>query len=34
MNIAATLQTDITPEGDDYATVRRVIELITEDYRE
>ena len=34
MNIAATLQTDITPEGDDYSTVRRVIELITEDYRE
>jgi AraC family transcriptional regulator of adaptative response/methylated-DNA-[protein]-cysteine methyltransferase len=32
MNIAATLQTDITPEGDDYATVRRVIEMITEDY--
>ncbi|WP_411034424.1 methylated-DNA--[protein]-cysteine S-methyltransferase [Shinella sp. BYT-45] len=34
MNIAATLQADITPEGDDYSTVRRVIELITEDYRE
>lgn len=34
MNIAATLQTDITPEGDDYSTVCRVIELITEDYRE
>lgn len=34
MNIAARLQTDITPEGDDYSTVRRVIELITEDYRE
>jgi AraC family transcriptional regulator of adaptative response/methylated-DNA-[protein]-cysteine methyltransferase len=34
MNIAATLKTDITPEGDDYATVRRVIEMITEDYRE
>jgi AraC family transcriptional regulator of adaptative response/methylated-DNA-[protein]-cysteine methyltransferase len=34
MNIAATLQNDITPEGDDYSTVRRVIELITEDYRE
>ncbi len=33
MNIAATLQSDITPEGDDYTTVRRVIELITEDYR-
>jgi AraC family transcriptional regulator of adaptative response/methylated-DNA-[protein]-cysteine methyltransferase len=34
MNIAATLQTDITPEGDDYTTVRRVIEMITEDYRD
>ncbi|MEW9617122.1 bifunctional helix-turn-helix domain-containing protein/methylated-DNA--[protein]-cysteine S-methyltransferase [Shinella sp. S4-D37] len=34
MNIAATLKTDITPAGDDYTTVRRVIELITEDYRE
>ena len=34
MNIAATLQTDITPEGGDYTTVRRVIEMITEDYRE
>ena len=34
MNIAATLQTDITPEGDDYSTVRRVIEMITDDYRD
>ena len=34
MNIAATLQTDITPEGDDYTTVRRVIEMITDDYRD
>jgi AraC family transcriptional regulator of adaptative response/methylated-DNA-[protein]-cysteine methyltransferase len=34
MNIAATLKTDITPDGDDYTTVRRVIEMITEDYRE
>ena len=34
MNIAATLQTDITPAGDDYTTVRRVIEMITEDYRD
>jgi AraC family transcriptional regulator, regulatory protein of adaptative response / methylated-DNA-[protein]-cysteine methyltransferase len=34
MNIAATLKTDITPEGDDYATVRQVIEMITEDYRD
>src|SRR6218665_2621993 len=34
MNIAATLQTDITPGGDDYTTVRRVIEMITDDYRD
>jgi AraC family transcriptional regulator of adaptative response/methylated-DNA-[protein]-cysteine methyltransferase len=34
MNIAATLKSDITPEGDDYETVRRVIEMITEDYRD
>ncbi|MXN50433.1 methylated-DNA--[protein]-cysteine S-methyltransferase [Shinella sp. AETb1-6] len=34
MNIAATLQTDITPDGQDYATVRQVIEMITEDYRD
>ncbi len=34
MNMAATLQSDITPEGDDYDTVRRVIEMISEDYRE
>lgn len=34
MNIAATLKSDITPEGDDYETVSRVIELITEDYRD
>ncbi|MDF1634259.1 bifunctional helix-turn-helix domain-containing protein/methylated-DNA--[protein]-cysteine S-methyltransferase [Mycoplana sp. MJR14] len=34
MNIAATLKSDITPEGSDYETVRRVIELITEDYRD
>ncbi|MCP8896677.1 bifunctional helix-turn-helix domain-containing protein/methylated-DNA--[protein]-cysteine S-methyltransferase [Shinella daejeonensis] len=33
MNIAATLQSDITPGGDDYETVRRVIEMISEDYR-
>lgn len=34
MNIAATLQTDITPDGDDYSTVRQVIEMISEDYRD
>ena len=34
MNIAATLQSDITPEGTDYDTVSRVIELITDDYRD
>jgi AraC family transcriptional regulator of adaptative response/methylated-DNA-[protein]-cysteine methyltransferase len=30
----ANLQTDITPDGPDYDIVRRVIELITEDYRD
>jgi AraC family transcriptional regulator, regulatory protein of adaptative response / methylated-DNA-[protein]-cysteine methyltransferase len=34
MNIAATMQSDITPEGTDYDTVSRVIELITDDYRD
>lgn len=34
MNIAATLKSDITPEGSDYETVRRVIEMINEDYRD
>lgn len=34
MNIAATLKSDITPEGMDYETVRQVIELITVDYRD
>ncbi|MCF3640479.1 bifunctional helix-turn-helix domain-containing protein/methylated-DNA--[protein]-cysteine S-methyltransferase [Rhizobium sp. TRM95111] len=34
MNIAATLKSDITPDGDDYGTVSRVIELITDDYRD
>ncbi|MBB3457671.1 AraC family transcriptional regulator of adaptative response/methylated-DNA-[protein]-cysteine methyltransferase [Rhizobium sp. BK313] len=34
MNATAQLKTDITPEGPDYDTVRRVIELITEDYRD
>jgi AraC family transcriptional regulator, regulatory protein of adaptative response / methylated-DNA-[protein]-cysteine methyltransferase len=33
MTIAARLQHDITPQGTDYDTVRRVIELITLDYR-
>lgn len=30
----ATPATDVTPEGSDYDTVRRVIEMITLDYRE
>ncbi|MBY3295007.1 methylated-DNA--[protein]-cysteine S-methyltransferase [Rhizobium laguerreae] len=30
----ANLQTDITPDGPDYDIVRRVIELITEEYRD
>ena len=34
MNIAATLQSDITPGGADYETVSRIIELITDDYRD
>ncbi|MGR9374439.1 methylated-DNA--[protein]-cysteine S-methyltransferase [Rhizobium leguminosarum] len=34
MNMIANLQTDITPDGADYDIVRRVIELITEDYRD
>ncbi|KRB51927.1 6-O-methylguanine DNA methyltransferase [Rhizobium sp. Root708] len=34
MNMVAKLNTDITPEGSDYETVRQVIELITEDYRD
>jgi AraC family transcriptional regulator of adaptative response/methylated-DNA-[protein]-cysteine methyltransferase len=34
MNMVAKLNNDITPDGPDYETVRRVIELITEDYRD
>jgi AraC family transcriptional regulator of adaptative response/methylated-DNA-[protein]-cysteine methyltransferase len=34
MNAIAQLKNDITPEGPDYDVVRRVIELITEDYRD
>jgi AraC family transcriptional regulator of adaptative response/methylated-DNA-[protein]-cysteine methyltransferase len=34
MNMIANLNRDITPDGPDYETVRRVIELITEDYRD
>jgi AraC family transcriptional regulator of adaptative response/methylated-DNA-[protein]-cysteine methyltransferase len=34
MNMIANLNNDITPHGPDYETVRRVIELITEDYRD
>lgn len=33
MTIAARLQTEITPQGTDYETVRGVIELISNDYR-
>jgi AraC family transcriptional regulator of adaptative response/methylated-DNA-[protein]-cysteine methyltransferase len=32
--MVAKLNQDITPDGPDYETVRQVIELITEDYRE
>ena len=34
MNMVAKLNKDITPDGSDYETVRQVIELITEDYRD
>ncbi|MBY4610169.1 bifunctional helix-turn-helix domain-containing protein/methylated-DNA--[protein]-cysteine S-methyltransferase [Rhizobium sp. 9T] len=34
MNMIAKLDTDITPGGPDYDTVRRVIELISEEYRD
>ncbi|TCL69559.1 bifunctional helix-turn-helix domain-containing protein/methylated-DNA--[protein]-cysteine S-methyltransferase [Rhizobium sp. BK251] len=34
MNMIASLSHDITPTGSDYETVRQVIELISEDYRE
>ncbi|QFY61452.1 methylated-DNA--[protein]-cysteine S-methyltransferase [Rhizobium grahamii] len=34
MNMVAKLNNDITPEGSDYETVRQVIELITEEYRD
>jgi AraC family transcriptional regulator of adaptative response/methylated-DNA-[protein]-cysteine methyltransferase len=34
MNMIANLNRDITPKGPDYETVRQVIELITEDYRD
>ena len=34
MNAIAQLKKDITPQGPDYETVRQVIELITEEYRD
>ncbi|MBB3312652.1 AraC family transcriptional regulator of adaptative response/methylated-DNA-[protein]-cysteine methyltransferase [Rhizobium sp. BK196] len=34
MNMIAKLDTDITPAGPDYNTVRQVIELISEEYRD
>jgi len=34
MNAIAQLKKDITPGGQDYETVREVIELITEEYRD
>ncbi len=34
MNIATSVPTDITPKGTDYDTVSRVIEMLTEDYRD
>ncbi|ASY64960.1 ADA regulatory protein [Sinorhizobium sojae CCBAU 05684] len=34
MNVATSIPTDITPHGTDYDTVRCVIEMLTEDYRD
>ncbi|WDZ76652.1 bifunctional helix-turn-helix domain-containing protein/methylated-DNA--[protein]-cysteine S-methyltransferase [Ensifer adhaerens] len=34
MNIATSVPTDITPKGTDYDTVSRVIEMLTEEYRD
>jgi AraC family transcriptional regulator of adaptative response/methylated-DNA-[protein]-cysteine methyltransferase len=34
MNMTANLNKDVTPDGPDYDTVRQIIELITEDYRD
>jgi len=34
MNVATSIPTDITPDGTDYETVRSVIEMLTEDYRD
>ncbi|AFL54494.1 AraC family transcriptional regulator of adaptative response/methylated-DNA-[protein]-cysteine methyltransferase [Sinorhizobium fredii] len=34
MNVVTTIPTDITPDGTDYDTVRHVIEMLTEDYRD
>jgi AraC family transcriptional regulator, regulatory protein of adaptative response / methylated-DNA-[protein]-cysteine methyltransferase len=34
MNVVTSIPTDITPDGTDYDTVRCVIEMLTEDYRD
>ncbi len=34
MNITTSVPTDITPHGSDYETVSRVVEILTEDYRD
>ncbi|AUX74759.1 MULTISPECIES: methylated-DNA--[protein]-cysteine S-methyltransferase [Sinorhizobium] len=34
MNVVTTIPIDITPDGTDYDTVRHVIEMLTEDYRD
>jgi AraC family transcriptional regulator of adaptative response/methylated-DNA-[protein]-cysteine methyltransferase len=34
MTITTSVPTDITPQGSDYETVSRVVELLTEDYRD
>ncbi|WOS62895.1 bifunctional helix-turn-helix domain-containing protein/methylated-DNA--[protein]-cysteine S-methyltransferase [Sinorhizobium fredii] len=34
MNVVTSIPTEITPDGTDYDTVRHVIEMLTEDYRD
>ncbi|GEC34063.1 6-O-methylguanine-DNA methyltransferase [Sinorhizobium fredii USDA 205] len=34
MNVVTSIPTEITPDGTDYDTVRHVIEILTEDYRD
>ncbi|CCE98159.1 putative methylated-DNA-protein-cysteine methyltransferase transcription regulator [Sinorhizobium fredii HH103] len=34
MNVVTSIPTEITPDGTDYDTVRHIIEMLTEDYRD